>query len=203
MANNHAAHLHVKHQKPKSMEIRSKEALIEYVNHGNDVEYVFFWGHRKPISGVSETCLSQWYEASFELEGTLYQTAEHFMMAEKASLFGDSEAALKAVQASNPGEAKKIGRSVKGFIKSLWLQKRFSIVVNGNLGKFGQNKELKEFLLSTDQRVLVEASPVDKIWGIGLGADDPRIENPNLWKGENLLGFALMEVRSILAGGST
>jgi len=180
------------------MKIRSKEELINFVNHGNKVEYVFFWGHERPKLGVSKTCLSQWYDASFEFEGTLYQTAEHFMMAEKARLFGDSEAAIKAVQASNPGEAKKIGRAVKGFISSLWLQKRFSIVVNANLNKFGQHDELKDFLISTDPRVLVEASPVDKIWGIGLAADDAGIENPNLWKGENLLGFALMEVRSIL-----
>lgn len=182
------------------MEIRNKTDLIEYVNHGNKVKYVFFWGHQKPNSGVSKSCFSQWYEASFELEGKTYLTAEHFMMAEKARLFGDRESEIKVLNASNPGEAKKIGRSVKGFNEATWLENRFPIVVAANLAKFGQNEELKEFILGTNERVLVEASPLDKIWGIGLAADDQRAENPNLWKGENLLGFALMEVRSKLGG---
>jgi ribA/ribD-fused uncharacterized protein len=71
-------------------------------------------------------------------------------------------------------------------------------VVEGNLHKFSQDENLKEFLLNTNERILVEASPMDKIWGIGLAADHPNIENPILWKGENLLGFALMEVRDEL-----
>jgi ribA/ribD-fused uncharacterized protein len=182
------------------MDIRSKNELIEYVNHGNKMKYVFFWGHQKPKSGVSKTCFSQWYESGFELDGEKYQTAEHYMMAEKARLFEDSESEIKVLNASNPGEAKKIGRAIKGFNEARWLEKRFSIVVTANLAKFGQNDELKEFILGTNERVLVEASPVDKIWGIGLAADDQKTENPNLWKGENLLGFALMEVRSNLGG---
>jgi ribA/ribD-fused uncharacterized protein len=181
------------------MEIRSKAQLSDFVSLGNKVRYLFFWGHQKPKSGLSKTCFSQWYESSFEREGLLYRTAEHFMMAEKARLFGDSDAEQRVLAALSPGEAKRIGRSVKGFNESLWKQKRFSIVVSGNLYKFTQNDELKQFLLNTGDRVLVEASPVDNIWGIGLAADDARVENPNLWKGQNLLGFALMEVRGKLA----
>lgn len=184
------------------MEVRSKEELVDYVNHGNKVKYVFFWGHQKPKSGVSKTCFSQWYDSGFEINSVLYRTAEHFMMAEKARLFGDSDSERRAIEATNPGEAKKIGRSVKRFNEQLWRQKRFSIVVAANLGKFGQNEQLKQFLLQTGERVLVEASPVDKIWGIGLAADDSRVENPNLWKGKNLLGFALMEVREQLTIGN-
>ncbi|MES9990404.1 MAG: NADAR family protein [Candidatus Thiodiazotropha sp.] len=181
------------------MNIRSRSDLINYLNQGNRAKYLFFWGHQKPKSGVSKTCLSQWYDAAFELDGIKYQTAEHYMMAEKARLFGDMTSEEKVITAITPGEAKKIGRSVKGFDEALWLEKRFSIVVAANHGKFGQNNHLKEFLLGTNNRVLVEASPLDKIWGIGLAADDQRAENPNLWKGENLLGFALMEVRSSIS----
>jgi len=182
------------------MKIRTREQLVDYINHGNPVKYVFFWGHQQPKSGVSKTCFSQWYEASFEIGGIAYQTAEHFMMAEKARLFGDTDAAHKIVKASNPGEAKRLGRTVVGFDEELWLEKRFQIVVKANLAKFEQNAEIKAYLLSTGNRVLVEASPVDRIWGIGLAVDDPSAQNPNLWKGDNLLGFALMEVSSLLTG---
>lgn len=180
------------------MDIRTKQDLINYVNEGNLVKYVFFWGHRKPKEGVSKTCFSQWYDSEFVENGVKYQTAEHYMMAGKAKLFGDDESFNKILAASNPGEAKKIGRSVQGFDEALWLEHRFSLVVQANLLKFSQNHELGEFLTKTGDRVLVEASPVDKIWGVGLAADDENIQNPNLWKGLNLLGFALMEVRSQL-----
>ena len=183
------------------MKIRSREELINYFNQGNQVKYVFFWGHQQPEEGISKTCFSQWYEASFKIDGILYRTAEHCMMAEKARLFGDQLSEDKILQSCTPGEAKKIGRSVQGFDESLWLENRFSIVIQANLGKFSQNMPLKEFLLGTNNRILVEASPVDRIWGIGLAADDKSAENPNLWKGENLLGFALMEVRSLLSEG--
>ncbi|WP_020405462.1 NADAR family protein [Hahella ganghwensis] len=179
--------------------IRNRDDLVDYVNQGNRVKYVFFWGHQKPKSGVGKTCFSQWYDSPFESDGITYQTAEHYMMAEKARLFGDPQAAEKVIAAGTPGEAKKVGRGVRGFDDKIWQKHRFNIVVKANLLKFSQNPELKEFLLSTGKRVLVEASPVDRIWGIGLAADDNAAENPNRWKGLNLLGFALMEVRSQLA----
>jgi ribA/ribD-fused uncharacterized protein len=106
--------------------------------------------------------------------------------------------AKRIVSASNPGEAKKIGREVKCFEENLWLQNRFEIVVKGNLAKFSQDADLMGFLLNTGNQVLVEASPVDKVWGIGLASHHPSAKNPNLWKGLNLLGFALMEVRDLL-----
>lgn len=120
------------------------------------------------------------------------------MMYRKVLLFGDSEAAQRLLSANNPGEAKAIGREVKGFDQASWDAHRFEIVVSGNLAKFSSNPALREFLLNTGNRVLVEASPVDKIWGVGLAEDNPACENPNLWKGANLLGFALMEVRDQL-----
>lgn len=178
------------------MNLENREQLQEFVNSGNKVKYLFFWGHQKPKSGVSQSCFSQWYGSSFEKNGVTYLTAEHFMMAKKADLFGDTEVLEKVLNAKNPGEAKKVGRTVKGFNEEKWLQHRFDIVVEANMLKFSQNPELKEYLLNTGNRVLVEASQVDKIWGIGLASDDSKAQNPNQWKGLNLLGFALMKVRN-------
>jgi len=181
------------------MQIRSKDQLVEYVNHGNRAKYVFFWGHQKPKSGVSKSCFSQWYESPFEENGILYQTAEHYMMAAKARLFCDDQSEAKVIAASNPGEAKKVGRSVVGFNEDVWCENRFEIVVQANLLKFEQNRDIGDFLRGTGERVLVEASPVDKVWGIGMATDNAAVDNPNLWKGLNLLGFALMEVRDRLS----
>ena len=180
------------------MKIRSKQDLTSYLNAGNKVKYVFFWGHKNSTVDVTKSCFSQWYESSFNVSGNTYKTAEHFMMYEKAMLFGDSIAAKRILVASNPGEAKAIGREVVGFEQAAWEGQRFKIVVSANVAKFGGAPELKEFLLKTGNRVLVEASPMDKIWGIGMAADDPLCQNPNKWKGENLLGFALMEARDLL-----
>jgi ribA/ribD-fused uncharacterized protein len=177
------------------LKIRNIEDLTEYVNHGKKVKYVFFWGHQKSEDSVSKSCFSQWYDSPFQSGGKEFITAEHYMMYHKAKLFGDTIAANKILAARNPGEAKSIGRGVHGFNEAKWVDNRFEIVVNANLAKFSSHPELKEFLLNTGSRVLVEASPVDDIWGIGLAADNPSVENPNLWKGLNLLGFALMEVR--------
>lgn len=181
---------------------RSKEELVDFVNHGNRVKYILFWGHRKPKSGISKSCFSQWYESSFVVNGKKYRTAEHFMMAEKARLFGDLKSEEKILDASNPGEAKKLGRNVLGFDEEVWVRNRFQIVVKANIEKFSQNQDLTDFLINTGKRVLVEASPVDKIWGVGLAQDNEAISNPNQWKGLNLLGFALMEARNKLSESS-
>ena len=117
------------------------------------------------------------------------------MMAAKALLFGDAETADRIRQAPHPEAAKALGREVRGFDEQLWVQRRFDLVVTGNLAKFGQHVELRDFLLTTGSRVLVEASPVDRIWGIGLAADHEHAASPEHWRGLNLLGFALMEVR--------
>jgi ribA/ribD-fused uncharacterized protein len=180
-------------------DVRDREALIRAVRAGARPKYLFFWGHQ-PLPGgeIGKPCLSQWWTAPFILDGDRYPTAEHSMMAEKARLFGDEETRARILKAPNPGAAKRLGREVRGFEESRWAEARFEIVVRGNREKFGQHPELREFLLGTGKRVLVEASPVDRIWGIGLAAADPRAEHPEQWRGLNLLGFALMEVRSLL-----
>lgn len=161
-------------------------------------KYVFFWGHQPAAEGVGKSCFSQWYETPFEVDGVHYRTAEHFMMAEKARLFDDEDARQRILAAKSPAEAKQLGRQVAGFDDSRWSAARLHIVVRGNAAKFSQNPDLCEFLLGTGDRVLVEASPVDRIWGIGLAEDHPDAANPARWKGQNLLGFALMEVRLVL-----
>lgn len=182
-------------------EARDRESLIRSIQPGERIKYLFFWGHRPLPSGeVGKPCLSQWWPVPFTVDGDTYLTAEHFMMAEKARLFGDEETRARILTASNPGAAKKLGRAVRGFDDARWVEARFDIVVRGNEAKFGQNPALREFLLGTGDRVLVEASPLDRIWGIGLSAGDSRAEDPEQWKGLNLLGFALMEVRARLSG---
>lgn len=171
------------------------EALRSRFNAGEELNYIFFWGHRASQGNVTASCFSQWFEAPFVVAGQCYPTAEHFMMAEKAALFGDEATRALALQAPTPAAAKALGRKVRGFDEAAWLENRFSIVVRANQAKFAQNAELGLFLKQTGSRILVEASPVDAIWGIGLAHDDARANNPNLWPGLNLLGFALMQVR--------
>ncbi len=182
-------------------EITSWEALTSEVRSGAKVKYLHFWGHRpRPDGQVGASCLSQWWPSPFTVDGVAYRTAEHWMMASKARLFGDPEAERAAVEARSPAQAKKAGRLVRGFDDAVWERERYGIVVEGSAHKFAAHADLREFLLGTGNRVLVEASPVDRIWGIGLAADDERAGNPELWRGPNLLGFALMEARGRLRG---
>ena len=175
---------------------RSADQLRGLIRDGAQPKYLLFWGHRPPAGGgVGKGCLSQWWPAAFTVDGVAYPSAEHFMMAAKASLFGDAETAARIREAPHPGAAKALGRQVRGFDERCWAERRFELVVTGNLAKFGQHRELGEFLLGTGDRVLVEASPQDRIWGIGRTADDERATSPQRWRGLNLLGFALMEVR--------
>ncbi|WP_136667263.1 NADAR family protein [Flavobacterium sp. H122] len=177
----------------------SLEILKEEFKKGKKNKFLFFWGHQKSKDGsITKTCFSQWWESSFTVDGVTYKTAEHWMMAKKAELFGDKEILEKILICNSPAEVKKLGREVRNYMDKLWLSNRYQIVKEGNFHKFNQNDELKEFLLNTNERVLVEASPVDSIWGIGLTADHEDSEFPEKWKGLNLLGFALMEVRDQL-----
>ena len=121
------------------------------------------------------------------------------MMWRKAKLFGDDEVADKILAIDHPSEAKALGRQVRDFDERVWEAERFEIVVAGSVAKFGQHEELGAFLRGTGDRVLVEASPLDRVWGIGLAASDPAASDPTRWRGLNLLGFALMEARALLA----
>lgn len=175
------------------------EALRGRIAAGERFGYLCFWGHRPRSDGApSAACFSQWFPSVFSIDGIRYATAEHWMMAEKARLFGDDAARARVLAKNEPGAAKAAGRAVRGFDDALWLRHRFEIVVRGNRAKFEQHPLLRDFLLATGDRILVEASPVDPVWGIGLAAGDPRAQDPMQWQGLNLLGFALMAVRDAL-----
>jgi ribA/ribD-fused uncharacterized protein len=166
---------------------------------GAQPEFLFFWGHRPRRDGsLGPSCLSQWWPVGFEVDGQRFASAEHWMMWRKAQVFDDHDASRRILEAATPAEAKKLGAQVRGFDPGAWEAERFAVVVAGNRAKFGQNPDLAGFLRGTAPRVLVEASPVDRIWGIGLAADDARAADPACWRGLNLLGFALMQVRDQL-----
>jgi len=162
-------------------------------------EFLFFWGHQPSRDGqIIKTCMSQWWPASFSEDGLTYKTAEHYMMAGKAKLFGDDDILQKILGKDSPKDVKDLGRQIRNFDAGIWDAAKFGIVKHGNLLKFSQNKELKDFLLKTGNKILVEASPVDRVWGIGFAEDHQYASDPENWRGENLLGFALMEVRDEL-----
>lgn len=175
------------------------EWLKNKATDNESLKFLYFWGHtNKSNEAVGKFCFSQWYESPFVVDGVTYKTAEHWMMAKKALLFGDLEIFQKIVISDKPGEVKDLGRRISGFDDEIWTAERYEIVKAGNLHKFKQYPELSEYLLGTGNRILVEASPVDLIWGIGLAQDHADASSPNRWLGLNLLGFALMEVRDIL-----
>ena len=166
-------------------------------------DYIFFWSEKSKSEKIGKNCLSQWYDCYFvEPERHIeYHTAEQFMMMKKAELFDDYETLQKIREAKHPREYKALGRQIKNFDEDVWKKHRERIVYLGNLYKFSQNPELKGYLLSTGDAILVEASPYDRIWGIGLGLDVAEISSPQDWKGLNLLGEQLMRVRDKLKTG--
>jgi ribA/ribD-fused uncharacterized protein len=163
------------------------------------LKFLHFWSHQPSMDGrLTTSCFSQWWPARFMVGDDVYPTAEHWMMAAKARLFSDRATLARILAAGSPKQAKEFGRQVGGFDEATWDAHKVAIVTEGSLHKFHQNPGLRDFLLATGDKVLVEASPVDRIWGIGLAADDKRARNPLQWRGENLLGFALMDVRDRL-----
>ena len=175
--------------------------LIALMDSGARVRFLHFWKHdTDPAAPAGRGSLSQWAPIGFTVDGVRYDTAEHWMMWSKAVLFGDTATAGRILVARHPGDVKKLGREVRGFDETVWKRERFGIVVAGSVAKFGQRDDLREYLIGTGDRILVEASPLDRIWGIGLSAQDASADEPALWRGLNLLGFALMRARTTLAG---
>lgn len=156
-------------------------------------EYQFFWHEYDPFGE-----LSQWYASPFVLEGIRYETAEQYMMAKKALLAGDLERYVLIMHEKDPAKCKKFGKDVRALDVAAWSKCKEEVVYHANRAKFSQNKTLKKLLLSTGTKVLAEASPYDKSWGIGMEAKDPNSTNPAKWKGDNLLGKILMKVRDEL-----
>ena len=172
----------------------SKEWLVA---NDDDVEFEFFW---KPgdIEHEPACCLGQWQYSYFENITGKYTCAEQYMMAEKARVFDDKKTEQLIMTTTDPKQMKALGRKVKNFNGNVWDKVKYSVVLNGNYLKFSQNKNMRDILLATGNKILVEASPLDKIWGIGYSKSDAEATNPQNWRGSNLLGFALMEVRDEL-----
>lgn len=151
-----------------------------------DQGYLFFWG------GV----LSQWTRTIFFSNGYEFNCCEQYMMARKAWLFGDKQTLKQIMQQGNPKQQKALGRRVRGFDQKRWDRAKFSIVVDGNSLRAAQDKEFRNALLASGDRVIVEASPYDRVWGIGFD-EGAALRNKKHW-GQNLLGKALMQVRKEL-----
>lgn len=151
-------------------------------------KYVFFW------SGI----YSNWHKCNFKVDGIKYNCVEQYMMYKKALLFGDFSTAKKIMITSHPKEQKRLGRLVRNYNDNTWVNQRKEIVKKGIYAKFKQNEYLLKQILDTENLEFVEASPEDNIWGIGMDEDHPNINNKKYWKGQNLLGKILTEVRDEL-----
>lgn len=154
------------------------------------MSFTFFFSETSPFS--------QWYRAKFTVDGETFNCAEQFMMYCKALLFGDVECSRRIMLARHPRDQKSIGRQVRDFDESVWCDSREAIVYEGNHAKFTQNPDLLGILRATRGTTLVEASPYDRVWGIGLDASDPRARDPKQWRGLNLLGKILTQLRDDL-----
>jgi ribA/ribD-fused uncharacterized protein len=150
--------------------------------------FTFFW------SGP----FSQWHRSRFTIDGMLYETAEQYMMAEKARLFGDEEACRRIMAAPDPRDQKALGRKVRDFDRDRWSDVARDIVHRGNRAKFTTHRDLLAALFDTEGTTLVEASPFDTIWGIGLAADNPDALDRTKWRGTNWLGEILTRLRDTL-----
>lgn len=150
-------------------------------------QFTFFWKNRSPFSN--------WYPSIFTHNGIRFTRGEQYMMYQKAMLFGDTDIADAILKTDDPAEQKNLGRRVSNYNDDIWSAKRVDVMVAGLFEKFNQNPKLKDALLNTGTSTMVEASPVDKIWGIGLEETHPDATNPSKWPGLNLLGIVLMRVR--------
>lgn len=157
-----------------------------------ETKYVYFWSEKEPEYG----CFSQWYRSDFEEDGVRFNCSEQYMMAKKALLFGDQKIYEKIMKTTSPKQMKFLGRKVQNFDPVIWEKERYDIVLCGNMLKFGYNTNILDILRNTSESIIAEASPYDKIWGIGL-RKRKGLTKKN-WQGLNLLGEVLMEVRKTL-----
>lgn len=152
--------------------------------------YTFFFRPECPFS--------QWHPAEFVLDELTFCCTEQAMMYSKAILFGDTETAAEIMATTSPAQHKALGRKVSEFEEATWRDAREQIVYRANLAKFSQNPELHAALMATAGTTLVEASPTDRIWGIGLSVEDLAADDAKSWRGRNLLGQILTRVRDVL-----
>jgi ribA/ribD-fused uncharacterized protein len=153
-------------------------------------KYTFFWNGPH----------SQWCESFISIDGQIYNCCEQYMMHKKALVFGDTEIAAAVMAAPMPNDQKKLGRLVKGFNPDIWNAVARDIVFRGNIAKYQQNSELRSILERTEGTLLVEASPFDKVWGIGMDVEAASVLSPDKWEGTNWLGQCITEVRLAIHG---
>jgi len=161
-----------------------------------------FYGHTNESGEINATCFSNFYPAPFTYQGWEFSTSEQALMASKAMLFWDHARFNMIVQADTPALAKRYGRQIENYDDTIWSAVRLEIMTKILHAKFEQNPELCEYLKSTNGLTLVEVSPTDKIWGVGLSLNDDAWKNPANWQGENLLGRALMRARQLINCGA-
>lgn len=155
---------------------------------------IAFWKVSEPYGEFSNWYIGKKIDNRF-------LSSEHLFMFEKALLFNDLDTGDEILKASTCKEAKALGRKVANFNSEVWDSVKYKIMYNACLKKFSQDERLKALLLGTENKILIEASPLDTVWGIGLAVNNPKIYKPAYWQGENLLGFCLMEVRDKLKAG--
>ena len=155
-----------------------------------EYEGVFFWHHTGPYG-----FLSNWYPAEFTIDGVTYRDTEQYFMAQKAIRFGDTTRLAEIMAAEDPATYKKLGRLVENYDPAVWNAVRYEVMKTGNRAKFAQHPELRQKLLATGDALIAEASPRDCIWGIGYGAERARLTPPDRFRGQNLQGRLLMELR--------
>lgn len=160
-------------------------------------QFTLFYGISDDTGGI----FSQWHLCGFSVEGVWYNSAEQFMMAAKARLFNDKVAERNIMISLIPKMQKAFGRKVTPFDNDKWNAVARDLVYEGNYAKFTQNRNLKIAILATAGTTLVEASPYDKIWGIGRSANDPLALNRETWNGLNWLGEVLTKLRDDLIAG--
>jgi len=149
-------------------------------------KYYFFWKHE----------FGQWTLRDIVDSNNInYNCCEQYMMAQKAKLFGDDKTYVLIINEPNPQKQQSLGRLISNFDQKIWDKNKEKIVYNANLLKFSQHNDLKKRLIATNQKFLVEASPYDLIWGVGLSANNDLILNEKNWRGKNLLGKILMKIR--------
>ena len=142
--------------------------------------------------------LSNWYLSDFTVDGVSFSSMEQYMMYKKAVVFKDKDIASKILKTDDVERIKEYGRQVSNYDDTVWNGVRQIVIYKGLLGKFKQNEELKKELLDTGDDILAECAVSDKIWGIGLSMKDSNKNDIKAWRGQNLLGFALMLVRDEL-----
>lgn len=169
----------------------------------SDINFVYFWKPKTKQQGVlDEACCCQWWRSPVSYNGIVFRTAEHAMMYSKAVLFNDKEAMVAILEEPHPWTVKAIGRQVRNFVQSRWDEQQYSIIHGINLAKFGQDKRLNAWMKTLPKNTLfVEASPIDRIWGIGLENDGTvDLTDFKNWQGQNKLGFTITDVFQELMG---